>query len=58
MFPFNFEWVWDMSHIVFMGGVAYAGNIIGAGMTWCVLKTIYDTMQGKGAHHDEADAHD
>jgi len=21
MFPFNFEWIWDMGHAVFMGGI-------------------------------------
>ncbi len=53
MFPFNFEWIWDMSHGVFMGGLWYALNIIGIGMTYCVVKAIVDTMQGKGGHHHE-----
>ncbi len=50
MFPFIFEWVWDMSHIVFMGGLWYALNIIGLGMTYCLVKTVIDTYQGKGSH--------
>ena len=45
MFPFNFEWVWDMTHIVFMGGLWTALNIIGAGVTFCILKAVYDTVQ-------------
>jgi len=53
MFPFNFEWVWDMSHCVFMGGLWYALNIIGIGMTFVIIKTIVDTVQGKGQHHEE-----
>jgi len=55
MFPFNFEWIWDMSHAVFMGGLWYALNIIGIGMTFCIIKAIYDTVKGKGdsGHHAE-----
>jgi hypothetical protein len=53
MFPFNFEWIWDMSHVVFMGGLWYALNILGIGMTFVIIKTIIDTTKGKGAHHDE-----
>jgi len=41
-----------MSHIVFMGGLGYALNIIGIGMTFCIIKAVYDTFQGKGSHHD------
>lgn len=51
MFPFCFEWIWDPSHGVFMGGLWYAMNIIGIGMTYCVVKAIVDTVQGKGGHH-------
>jgi len=53
MFPFCFEWTWDMSHIVFMGGLWYALSIIGAGMSWCIAKTIFDTFlnQDENAHH-------
>jgi hypothetical protein len=51
MFPFNFEWAWDMSHMVFMGGLWYALSIIGAGMTWCIAKTVIDTMKNEEEHH-------
>ncbi len=50
MFPFSFEWIWDMGHIVFHGGLWYALSILGAGMTFVVLKTVYDTMKGHGSH--------
>jgi hypothetical protein len=50
MFPFNFEWIWDMSHIVFMGGLWYALSILGAGMTFCIAKAAWDVMQGTGGH--------
>ncbi|HHP7236756.1 MAG TPA: hypothetical protein ACFCUC_19150 [Desulfobacterales bacterium] len=48
MFPFSFEWLWDMGHMVFHGGLWYALTIIGLGMTYCVLKAAYDTSKGKG----------
>ncbi len=50
MFPFSFEWIWDMSHFVFHGGLWYALSILGAGMTFVVLKTVYDTVKGQGSH--------
>jgi hypothetical protein len=40
-----------MGHYIFHGGLWYALSIIGAGMTYCVLKAAYDTIQGKGDHH-------
>ncbi len=51
MFPFNFEWIWDMSHVVFMGGLWYALTILGVGMTYCIGKALLDTLGGKGGHH-------
>jgi len=53
MFPFCFEWMWDMSHMVFMGGLWYALTIIGLGMMFCIGKAFYDTFldQGKVDHH-------
>ena len=52
MFPFNFEWIWDLGHMVFMGGLWYALTIIGLGVTYCVIKTVNDTAEGEGdAHH-------
>ncbi len=53
MFPFSFEWAWDVGHIVFHGSMWYASAIIGAGMTYCVVKAAIDTKNGKGGgdHH-------
>ncbi|MDM8524588.1 hypothetical protein QUF80_14560 [Desulfococcaceae bacterium HSG8] len=42
-----------MSHIVFMGGLWYALTIIQLGMAYCIIKSVIDTYQGKGHHHDE-----
>lgn len=53
MLPFvTFEWVWDMSHYVFHGGLWYALSIVGMGMTYCIGKTIYDLTRGdsRGTH--------
>ena len=51
MFPFNFEWIWDMGHMVFMGGLWYALSIIGLGLAFCIIKAAIDSAKGKGAHH-------
>jgi hypothetical protein len=48
MFPFIFEWVWDISHLVFMGGLWYALTIIGLGLTYCIIKSIIDTAADQG----------
>jgi hypothetical protein len=51
MFPFSFEWVWDMGHMVFFGGFWYAIIILGAGMTFCIVKAVLDTMNDSGESH-------
>ena len=53
MFPFSFEWVWDMGHIVFHGGLWYALSVIGMGVTYCVIKAAIDASRGDGSqnHH-------
>jgi len=53
MFPFNFEWIWDMPHIVFMGGLWIALNIVSAGVVFCILKSAYDVSQENNddSHH-------
>ena len=51
MLPFSFEWVWDMSHIVFMGGLHFALTVIGLGMAYCLIKATYDTITGKEDEH-------
>jgi hypothetical protein len=55
MFPFSFEWAWDMGHYVFLGGMWYALTAIGLGMAYCIGKTIYDTFltdtDGDDHHH-------
>ena len=45
MFPFCFEWVWDLSHIIFMGGLWFALSIMGAGLTYCIIKTAIETSK-------------
>ncbi len=52
MFPFSFEWIWDGSHIIFMGGLWYALSILGAGMTYCIAKSAYETLKKEGGHDD------
>jgi len=52
MFPFNFEWTWDIVHLVFHGGLWYALSIVGLGLTYCILKSVVDT-----AREDEHSGH-
>jgi hypothetical protein len=51
MFPFSFEWVWDMGHLVFHGGLWYALSILGMGMTYCIIKAVIDTQKGSDNNH-------
>ena len=51
MFPFCFEWVWDMSHMVFMGGLWYAISILGAGVTFCIIKSAVECGQDNNTDH-------
>ncbi len=52
MFPFSFEWAWDIGHAIFFGGLWYALGILGAGLTYVVIKSAYETMNDNGdAHH-------
>ncbi|MBF0201278.1 MAG: hypothetical protein HQK66_08185 [Desulfamplus sp.] len=53
MFPFCFEWVWDVGHYLFFGAMWYAVIIISLGMTYCVGKSLVDTLNGKGAGHGD-----
>jgi hypothetical protein len=51
MLPFSFEWIWDMGHMVFHGGLWYALSIIGIGVTYCVIKAAIDSAKNDGSHH-------
>ena len=51
MLPFSFEWVWDMGHMVFHGGLHYALTIISLGMAYVILKSVIDTYKGGDSGH-------
>ena len=52
MLPFiSFEWVNDMGHFVFHGGLWFALSVIGLGMAFCIIKSVVDTVQNKGGEH-------
>jgi len=52
MLPFiSFEWVTDMGHFVFHGGLWFALSVIGLGMAFCIIKSVVDTVQNKGGGH-------
>lgn len=42
-----------MGHLVFHGGLYYALTILGVGMTYCIIKSIVDTVKADGddSHH-------
>jgi hypothetical protein len=51
MFPFSFEWTYETTRLVFMGGLWYALGILGAGMTYCIIKAVKDSSGGNGDGH-------
>ena len=54
MLPFiSFEWVTDMGHFVFHGGLWFALSVIGLGMAYSIIKSVVDTTSNKGGgdHH-------
>jgi hypothetical protein len=50
MFPFSFEWIWDMGHMVFMGGLWYTLTILGLDMTYCITRAVIDATKHNGDH--------
>lgn len=44
MFPFLYEWSWDLGHYLFMGAAGFAVSVVGLGLTYCIVKSIVDTM--------------
>lgn len=54
MFPFSFEWAWDIGHCLFLGGMWYAIIILSLGMGFCISKAVKDTFFNDGeenSHH-------
>ncbi|MBU1170639.1 MAG: hypothetical protein KKD44_13845 [Proteobacteria bacterium] len=51
MFPFIFEWVWDSGHYIFFGAMWYVICILTVGLTYCLVKTVKDTLAGDNDHH-------
>jgi hypothetical protein len=49
MFPFSFEWHWDLGHMVFHGALWYALGILGLGLSYAAIKSFLDLK--KGGHH-------
>ncbi len=57
MFPFVFEWDWDMSHIIFMGCLWLVLIIMGIGLTYCIIRAVIDTYKkGKISYLQVRDA--
>ena len=56
MLPFVFEWHWDAGRLLFMGILYMILGIIGLGLNFVLLKTLYDLYFG-GGHGHEAEGH-
>lgn len=50
MLPWDIPW-WTTDHTVFFGVLYIVLSIIGTGVGIVVLKSIWDTMRGKGGSH-------
>lgn len=48
--PWDIPW-WMPDHAIFMGVLYLALGIIGAGVTFVVIKSVIDTKRGHGAGH-------
>ncbi len=44
MFPFAYEWTWYLGQYLFMGAAGFAVSVVGLGLTYCIVKSIIDTM--------------
>ncbi len=53
MLPFSFEWVWDMTHMVFHGGLHFALTVLSIGMAYCIIKAMVQTIKGGGEDHGD-----
>jgi len=51
MIPSIFEWIWDMPHIVFMGGLWFALVTIGLGLIYCIIRAVLDTINETAEPH-------
>ena len=40
MTPFSFEWQWNIEYLIFMGLLYIALGIVGAGLTFALIKTV------------------
>ena len=59
MFPFSFEWHWDIGHMVFFGVFYAALTVIGITLVATIFKTGKDLASGHAhvEHDEEHDAH-
>lgn len=51
MFPFIFEWAWDVGHFIFMGLLYMVLIVIGTGVHVVVGKTLFDFVSGIDVKH-------
>jgi hypothetical protein len=51
MFPFAFEWHWEIGRLIFMGLLYAVLTVIGVGLVTAVLMTLRDFWLGE-SHHE------
>lgn len=52
MFPFSFEWVWDVGHVIFHGILWCVLVTVGLGVTYCLFRALLDTLSPGGGERD------
>ncbi len=60
MFPFAFEWQWDLGHLVFFGLLFLALGVLGLSLAYAFFMTQLDLWLGRTSasqdHHDAGEA--
>jgi hypothetical protein len=56
MFPFSFEWHWDLGHIIFFGLFYTALTVIGCSLLIGVFMTL-KKLNDPDAHHSSNEHH-
>jgi hypothetical protein len=52
MTPFSFEWQWNVEYLIFMGFLYLALTIVGAGLTYALVKSWLGLLGDEGEQSD------
>lgn len=56
MFPWVFEWDYEIGHYLLLGAWYMVLTVVGSGLAYCFFKTISD-LSKKGGHHEGHGGH-